>query len=54
MIYPNSIGILKKIKLGNHDGNLGELYICIIANKHIISISETEKNINIWTNIHRK
>ena len=27
MIDPDSIGILKKIKLGCHDGNLGELFL---------------------------
>ena len=33
MIDPDSIGVLKEIKLGCHDGNLGELcFICIIAN----------------------
>ena len=26
MIDPESIGVLKEIKLGNHDGNLGELF----------------------------
>ena len=28
MIDPDSIGILKEIKLGCHDGNLGELFLC--------------------------
>ena len=33
MIDPESIGVLKEIKLGCHDGNLGELFfICIITN----------------------
>ena len=33
MIDADYIGILKKIKLGRHGGNLGELFfICIIAN----------------------
>ena len=27
MIDPDSIGILKKIKIGCHDGNLGELFL---------------------------
>ena len=27
MIDPESIGILKEIKLGFHDGNLGELFL---------------------------
>ena len=33
MIDPDSIGVLEEIKLGCHDGNLGELFfICMIAN----------------------
>ena len=28
MIDPDSIGVLKEIKLGCHDGNLGELFLC--------------------------
>ena len=28
MIDPDSIGILKEIKLGCHDGNLVELFLC--------------------------
>ena len=28
MIDPDYIGILKEIKLGCHDGNLGELFLC--------------------------
>ena len=27
MIDPESIGVLKEIKLGCHDGNLGELFL---------------------------
>ena len=27
MIDPDSIGVLKEIKLGCHDGNLGELFL---------------------------
>ena len=27
MIYPKSIGVLKEIKLGCHDGKLGESFI---------------------------
>ena len=37
-----SIGLWKEIKLGCHDGNLGELFI--LVNSHIISISQTEIN----------
>ena len=29
MINPNFIGILKKIKLGCHDGNIGELFLFV-------------------------
>ena len=33
MIDPESISVLKEIKLGCHDDNLGELFfICITAN----------------------
>ena len=28
MIDPDSVGVLKEIKLGCHDGNLGELFLC--------------------------
>ena len=28
MIDPDSTGVLKEIKLGCHDGNLGELFLC--------------------------
>ena len=28
IIDPYSIGVLKEIKLGCHDGNLGELFLC--------------------------
>ena len=28
MIDPDSIGVLKEIKFGCHDGNLGELFLC--------------------------
>ena len=27
IIDPESIGVLKKVKLGCHDGNLGELFL---------------------------
>ena len=29
MIDPESIGVLKEIKLGCHDGNLGELFLFV-------------------------
>ena len=32
MIDPESIGVLKEIKLGCHDDKLGEFFICIVTN----------------------
>ena len=32
MIDPESLGVLKEVKLGCHGGNLGNSLVCIIAN----------------------
>ena len=55
IIDPESIGVSKEIKLGCHDGNLGELFLFAYNSELAYNwLIENWGKWNFWTNMPRK